>query len=105
MDPKDVFPWIFGIIVFGVPAVAVAARIAARPILEGLARLREASGSHPATPAAPDPRVELLQAEMTALRERVERLSAVEEFYARLQAPSGPGAQPGSPPAPPLPRG
>ncbi len=88
MDPKEILPWIFGIIVFGVPAVALSVRIAARPLLEGLAHLRQAG--HPALSVpAPDPRVEALQAEMTALRERVERLGAVEEFYAQLQAPGG----------------
>ncbi len=101
MDPKDILPWIFGIIVFGVPAVALSVRIAARPLLEGLAHLRQAG--HPVAPAAePDPRVEALQGEVAALRERVDRLSAVEEFYAQLQAPTGAGA-PAPPPPPALP--
>ncbi len=86
MDPKDILPWIFGIIVLGVPACAVGARIAARPILEGLARLRETS--HPATPPGPDPRVDQLQAEVAGLRERLDRLSAVEDFYAELRTAS-----------------
>ncbi len=102
MDPKEILPWIFGIIVFGVPAVALSVRIAARPLLEGLAHLRQAG--HPATPpATPDPRVEALQAEMSTLRERVDRLAAVEEFYAQLSAGAAPGAA-GAPPRP-LPRG
>ncbi len=100
MNPRDILPWLFGIIVFGVPAVAISVRIAARPLLEGLAHLRQAG--HPVAPAAaPDPRVDALQAEMSALRDRVDRLAAVEEFYAQLQAPAG--ASPASPP--PLPRG
>ncbi len=102
MDPKDILPWIFGIIVFGVPAVALSVRIAARPLLEGLARLREAS--HPVGPAAPDPRVDALQAEMSTLRDRVDRLAAVEEFYAQLQAPAGgAGAAPATAAPPALP--
>ncbi len=101
MNPRDILPWVFGIIVFGVPAVAISVRIAARPLLEGLAHLRQAG--HPVAPgAAPDPRVDALQAEMSTLRERVDRLSAVEEFYAQLQAP---GARPASASPPSLPRG
>ncbi len=105
MDPKDILPWIFGIIVFGVPAVALSVRIAARPLLEGLAHLRQAA--HPPLPdGAPDPRVDALQAEVSTLRERVDRLAAVEEFYAQLQAPAGAaGRAPASPAPPPLPRG
>ncbi len=97
MNPRDILPWIFGIIVFGVPAVALSVRIAARPLLEGLAHLRQA-GHAPAPDALPDPRIDALQGEMAALRERVDRLGAVEDFYAQLQAP-------GSPAPPPLPRG
>ncbi len=103
MNPRDILPWIFGIIVFGVPAVALSVRIAARPLLEGLARLREAS--HPVAPAAPDARVDALQAEMSTLRERVDRLAAVEEFYAQLQAPAGGAAASSGAARPPLPRG
>ncbi len=101
MDPKDILPWIFGIIVLGVPAVAVSARIAARPVLEGLARLREAS-RHGGGPPVPDPRVDQLQAEVAGLRERLDRLSAVENFYAELRtAPEGARRLPGeqAPPA------
>ena len=95
MNPGEILPWVFGIIVLGVPATAIAIRIAARPLLEGLARLREAS--HPHLAPAPDPRVEALQAELSSLRDRVDRLSAVEEFYAQLQAPGG--AAPATPAA------
>ena len=95
MDPKEILPWIFGIIVFGVPAIALSARIAARPVLEGLARLRETSGSH-AVPAR-DPRVDQLQAEVAGLRERLDRLSAVEDFYSELRADA---AREQLPPAP-----
>ncbi len=103
MNPRDILPWIFGIIVFGVPAVAVSIRIAARPLLEGLAHLRQAGQPAAAAPA-PDPRVDALQAEMTALRDRVDRLAAVEEFYAQLQAPAGASPASAGPP-PSLPRG
>ncbi len=87
MRPEDILPWIFGIIVLGVPAVAVSVRIAARPVLEGLAKLREASNRGSAPPA-PDPRVDQLQAEVAGLRERLDRLSSVEDFYAELRGPA-----------------
>ncbi len=102
MNPRDILPWIFGIIVFGVPAVAISVRIAARPLLEGLAHLRQAGHPVPSAPG-PDPRIDALQGEMAALRERVDRLSAVEEFYAQLQAPTAADA-PAPPPPPALPR-
>lgn len=56
-----------------------------RPILEGLARLKEASAHERALPA-PDRRVDQLQAEVASLRERLDRLSAVEDFYVGLRA-------------------
>lgn len=87
-------------IVFGVPAIGFAIRLVVKPIVDGYVRARELrAGAAAGVIAAPDPaqaqRILQLEAELASLREEVARLSAVESFYAQLQAP------PGSPPAPP----
>ncbi len=88
---EDVLAWIFGMVVIGVPAVAFGVRIALRPVVDGLIRLREVSVRQGETPA-PDPRIPQLQADVAALRQEVERLGAVESFYKQLQAPEEIGA-------------
>jgi hypothetical protein len=71
-------------LVFGVPAVAIAARLAIRPVVEAIVRLREIS-----TPALnpKDPRVDLLEAEVTRLSMEVQRLSELESFTRQLNTP------------------
>ena len=85
---NDVLGWIFGMVVIGVPAVAFGVRIALRPVVEGLIRLREVNLRQGEAPP-PDPRIPLLQADVAALREEVERLGAVEAFYKQLQGSAG----------------
>jgi hypothetical protein len=81
MDPKDAAMLILMFIVFGAPALALAARLVIRPILEVMNGIRENVG---ATSRLPDPRVDLLQAEVTRLSKEVERLSEAEAFHRQL---------------------
>ena len=62
MDPKDAALLILMFIVFGAPALALAARLVMRPILEVMKGIRE---NVAATSRLPDPRVDALQAEVT----------------------------------------
>src|SRR5687767_6144342 len=71
-------------IVFGVPVLALAARIAIRPVLEAIITLRE-GGTAAATP---DPRLAALEAEVARLATEVGRLSEAEAFHRQLQAPT-----------------
>jgi hypothetical protein len=71
------------------PAMAVSAGIVIRSIGNAVARLREARQPLLA-PAAPDPRVPQMQAEIDELRTQVERLQAAQSFYAQLGAGDAP---------------
>ena len=85
MDPGPIIG-----IVLGVPAIGFAARMVIRATADGIARVKAAS--HPPV-QPPDPgqaqRIAQLEAEVAALHDEVGRLSAVESFYAQLQAPRG----------------
>ena len=81
MDPKDAALLILMFIVFGAPALALAARLVIRPILEVMKGIRE---NVAASSRLPDPRVDELQAEVTRLTKEVQRLSEAEAFHRQL---------------------
>ncbi len=91
MDPGVVIG-----VVLGITAIGFAGRMIIRSLADGIARVKTAG--HTPLPA-PDPaqgqRMAQLEAEVASLRDEVGRLSAVEDFYAKLQAPATP-ARPGS---------
>lgn len=69
-------------IVFGVPAVALAARLAIRPVVDAIVRFRE---SFAATHSlADDTRLAALEADMSRLRQEVRLLSDAEAFNRQL---------------------
>ncbi|HEX8695794.1 MAG TPA: hypothetical protein VF746_25485 [Longimicrobium sp.] len=72
-------------IVFGIPALAIAARIAIRPVAEAILRLREASAAPP-NPSISAQRFAALEAEVMTLRDRVEDLSESAAFDRQLRA-------------------
>lgn len=78
---KDSALLVLMFMVFGVPAVAIAARIAMRPMLDAIRQLRQ----HSVPPA--DPRIGQLEAEVRRLSGEVKRLSEVESFNRQLQDP------------------
>ena len=81
MDPKDAALLLLMFIVFGAPALALAARLAIRPILDAIDRLREGVAS---SGRLPDPRVQALETEVTRLSREVQRLSESEAFHRQL---------------------
>ncbi len=83
MDPKDAALLVLMFIVFGAPALALAARLAIRPTLDAIDRLREGVAL---TSRLPDPRVEVLEAEVRRLSKEVQRLSESEAFHQQLMA-------------------
>jgi hypothetical protein len=89
MDP-NVVPLV-GIII-GIPALAFSARAVLKTVLDAWVHTRELKAGVGAAPP-PDPaqaqRFQQLEAEVTALREEVTRLSAVESFYAQLGSGAG----------------
>ncbi len=80
--------------VLGIPAGGFAVRMVIRSITDGIARIR-AAGHPPVQPADPaqGQRLAQLEAEVASLHDEVGRLSAVESFYAQLQAPRAPGGR------------
>src|SRR5512140_1184129 len=67
---------------------AIGARVAARPIVDALARLREVSAPATALPPAAEARLGAVEQELKEMREVMERVAAVVEFDARLHAGS-----------------
>jgi hypothetical protein len=98
MDP-NVVPLI-GVVV-GIPAIAFSARAVLKPFLDAWVHTRELKAG--AGAPRPDPgqtqRILQLEADMSALRDEVARLSAVESFYAQLSAPAVPAPVPAPAPA------
>ncbi len=84
----------------GVPALALSARLVLKPFIDGWLRARELkAGARAVGPEleAQAQRIGQLEGELSALREEVGRISAVETFYSQLQAPAG-ATRPVNPP-------
>ena len=81
MDPKDAALIVLMFIVFGAPALAVAARLTIRPLLEAIDRFREGVA---VSSRVPDPRVDALEAEVKRLAGEVQRLAESEAFHRQL---------------------
>jgi hypothetical protein len=81
MDPKDAAMIVLMFVVFGAPALALAARLTIRPVLEAIDRFREGVA---VSSRAPDPRVDALEAEVSRLTSEVQRLSESEAFHRQL---------------------
>lgn len=89
-------------IAIGLPAIAFSARLVIKPIIQGWVRTRELNagvGQDPAREQLRDERVLQLEAEVSSLRQELERLNAVEGFYKELRSPETPGGGP-IPPGP-----
>ncbi len=91
--------------VVGVVAVVAAfglvGSMVIKTVVGGLVRIKAASAPSAASvPPAQEERLAQMEAEIAALRDEVGRLSAVESFYAQLQAPRPRGEaspRPGAP--------
>ncbi len=81
---EDAAGLVFIFVVFGVPALAIGARLALRPIVDAIVRLRESFAPSAALPA--DPRLHALEAEVGRLRQEVKRLSESETFSRQLRS-------------------
>ena len=96
---------VVGVIGF-VTAMAIGARAVMKPLIEAFLRARElkaGAGGNPARLDAQDRRINELEGELASMRQELDRLSAVESFYAQLQGsapaagrnlPPGAGASP-----------
>ena len=81
MDPKDAAMIVLMFVVFGAPALALAARLAIKPMLDAIDRFREGVAL---SPRLPDPRVDVLEAEIARLDREVARLTESEAFHRQL---------------------
>jgi len=91
MPPEGPPPWFF-LALF--PVAAMSFGIVVVSIGATISRLKRGRQPVELPPAAPDPQVARLQAEVDELRTQVERLSAAEAFYAQLQRPGEAAALP-----------
>ena len=85
MNIQDAVMLVLMFVVFGVPALALAARLVIRPMLDAIISLRETAA---ARAMAPDPRLAELEAELSRLSLEVERLSEAEAFHRQLNQPA-----------------
>lgn len=82
MDPKDAAMLVLMFVVFGAPALALAARLVIRPITDAMDRLGKGVTVTPNV--LPDPRVDELEAEVSQLKKEVHRLAEAEAFHRQL---------------------
>jgi len=88
VDPDDILGYVVVTAVVIVPVLAISARIALRPIVESIARLRELTASAASGQArALHAELDELRATTARLREEVRALREGEAFYRALQAP------------------
>jgi hypothetical protein len=79
---KDATMLVLMFVVFGAPALAIAARLAIRPVVDAIVRLRGGSGGNEAL--ASDPRIAALEDQVSRLNLEVRRLSESEAFTRQL---------------------
>lgn len=90
---KDAAMLVLMFVVFGVPALALAARLAIRPVLDAVLSLRETAATHP---RALESRLAELEAELSHLYDEVARLTEAEAFDRRLIQARSQEASPGT---------
>ena len=78
---KDAAMLVLMFVVFGAPALAIAARLAIKPVLEAIVKVRDISA--PAQPPD-DPRIAALESYVNRLQLEVQRLSEAEAFTRQL---------------------
>jgi hypothetical protein len=89
----DIFGLVFIFAVFAIPALGITARLAIRPVVEAIVRLREAFTATPG--AAAEQRLAELEAQMQSLHALVAGLQAESAFERELRsAPSSNAALP-----------
>ncbi len=93
MNSGDIVGLVAVIAIFLIPSIGLTARFALKPIVESVLRLRDALDRE--RPTIEDPRVPILQQEISDLRETVERLSQTVEFDTQLRASAGAAQLPG----------
>ena len=91
MEPTDAALLVIMFIVFGIPALALAARLAMKPMLEAIDRVREGVA---VSSRGPDPKVQALEAEVARLSQEVQRLSEAEAFNRQLMLEAPPEKKP-----------
>lgn len=85
---EDIVAIISMALLIGIPVVAISARIALKPVVEAIVRLRETFTAETAEFQAR--RIERLEAEVDHLHTQMDRLREAEEFRQRLSAPPVP---------------
>ncbi len=84
MNSGDIVGLVAVIAIFLIPSIGLTARFALKPIVESVLRLRDALDTE--RRAVEDPRVPMLQQEISDLRDSVERLTAAVDFDTQLRA-------------------
>ncbi len=80
--------------IFLIPSLAIFSRLALRPIVESIARLRGLPQAESTPAPADDGRIAALEEEVHQLRDSLERVTALVEFDAQLRRPAEPARLP-----------
>lgn len=86
MHVEELLVFVLAFLVFAVPALAVTARLALKPIVEAVVRLREAF-TPPAAAAQTEQRLLRLEQEVRGLRAELRRLDEGQRFEGLLATP------------------
>jgi hypothetical protein len=88
-DIKDLIILMGATTLVFVPALAITARLAMKPIVENIIKLREAFGVSTSATSNRDQEIRLLRAEIDELRAQVDELKSLREFDHALTPPHG----------------
>ncbi len=89
MFPHDLEKLLVITAIMVIPSLAIFTRLALRPIVDSIVRLRGSREPPPPLPPADDGRMAALEDEVRELRDSLDRLTAAVDFDAQLRAAAG----------------
>ncbi len=89
MFPHDLEKLLTITAILVIPSLAIFSRLALKPIVDSIVRLRGSREPPPPPPPTDDGRIAALEDEVRELRDSLDRLTATVEFDAQLRAGAG----------------
>ncbi len=92
MSPDDVLIFILVFLIVAVPILGLTARLALKPIVDAIVRLRETFAD--SSGGSTERRMRALEEELRQVRAELQRLAEAEAFHRKLYAPDDEAALP-----------